>query len=86
VSAYRAGAAASGRLSPVGAVCEMLPRLEVPRPIDHDAIEQTFLGKAADALYRAAGGWYRRATADRYATAIESRIADLSPTAILARL
>jgi hypothetical protein len=36
----------------------------IPRPIDHDAIEQTFLGKAADAFYRAGGRWYRRATAD----------------------
>jgi len=36
----------------------------IPRPIDHDAIEQTFLGKAADAFYRAEGRWYRRATAD----------------------
>ena len=36
----------------------------IPRPIDHDAIEQTFIGKAADAFYRAAGRWYRRATAD----------------------
>lgn len=36
----------------------------IPRPIDHDAIEQAFLGKAADAFYRAAGRWYHRATTD----------------------
>jgi len=36
----------------------------IPQPIDHDAIEQAFIGKAADAFYHAAGRWYRRVTMD----------------------
>ena len=36
----------------------------IPQPIDHDAIEQAFIGKAADAFYYAAGRWYRRGTSD----------------------
>lgn len=36
----------------------------VPQPFDHDAIEQSFIGKASEAFYHAAGRWYRRATTD----------------------
>jgi hypothetical protein len=36
----------------------------VPRPIDHDAINQAFLDKAAEAFYCARGRWYRQLTAD----------------------
>jgi hypothetical protein len=36
----------------------------IPQPIDHDAVEQLFVGKAAEAFYYAAGRWYRRITAD----------------------
>lgn len=36
----------------------------IPQPMDHDAIEQAFIGKAADAFYHAAGRWYRRVTTD----------------------
>ena len=36
----------------------------VPQPIDHDAIQQVFLDKAAEAFYFAAGRWYRHTTAD----------------------
>lgn len=36
----------------------------IPQPIDHDAVEQHFAGKAAEAFYYAAGRWYRQITAD----------------------
>jgi hypothetical protein len=36
----------------------------IPQPIDHDAIEQLIVGKAAEAMYYAAGRWYRKVTAD----------------------
>jgi hypothetical protein len=36
----------------------------IPQPIDHDAIEDIFEGKAADAFYYAAGRWYRQVTAN----------------------
>jgi hypothetical protein len=36
----------------------------IPQPIDHDAIEQVFLDKAAEAFYYAGGRWYRQITAD----------------------
>jgi hypothetical protein len=36
----------------------------IPQPIDHDAIEQAFIGKAAEAFYHVAGRWYRQVTAD----------------------
>jgi hypothetical protein len=36
----------------------------IPQPIDHDAIEQIFMDKAADAFYLAAGRLYRQVTAD----------------------
>lgn len=36
----------------------------IPQPIDHDAIEDVFLGKSAEAFYHAAGRWYRQLTAD----------------------
>ena len=36
----------------------------IPRPVDHDALEQVFLDKAAEAFYFAAGRWYRTFTAD----------------------
>lgn len=36
----------------------------IPQPIDHDAIEDVFLGKSAEAFYYAAGRWYRKLTAD----------------------
>lgn len=36
----------------------------IPQPIDHDAIEQFFLDKAAETFYFARGRWYRRPTAD----------------------
>ena len=36
----------------------------IPQPVDHDAIEQAFVGKAAEAFYHAAGRWYRQVTAD----------------------
>jgi hypothetical protein len=36
----------------------------IPQPVDHDAIEQVFEGKAAEAFYFAAGRWYRQVTAD----------------------
>jgi hypothetical protein len=38
--------------------------LAIPQPVDHDAIEQAFEGKAAEAFYFAAGRWYRQITAD----------------------
>jgi hypothetical protein len=37
---------------------------KIPRPIDHDAIEQAFVGKAAEAFYYVAGRVFRRVTAD----------------------
>jgi len=36
----------------------------IPQPIDHDAIEQIFVGKSAEAFYGAAGRWHRQITAD----------------------
>jgi len=36
----------------------------IPQPIDHDAIEQAFEGKAADAFYYVGGRLYRQVTAD----------------------
>jgi hypothetical protein len=36
----------------------------IPQPVDHDAIEQIFVGKGAEAFYYAAGRWHRRLTAD----------------------
>jgi hypothetical protein len=36
----------------------------IPQPIDHDAIEQVFVGKAAEAFYYVAGRLYRQITAD----------------------
>jgi hypothetical protein len=39
-------------------------RNTIPQPIDHDAIEQVFLEKAAQAFYFARGRWYRHITAD----------------------
>jgi len=36
----------------------------IPQPVDHDAIEQAFEGKAAEAFYFAAGRWHRQVTAD----------------------
>jgi len=36
----------------------------IPRPIDHDAINQAFSGKGAEAFYKARGRWYRQLTAD----------------------
>lgn len=36
----------------------------IPPPIDHDAIEQAFIEKAAEAFYYVAGRLYRRVTAD----------------------
>jgi hypothetical protein len=36
----------------------------IPQPIDHDAIEQIFVEKAAQAFYFARGRWYRHTTAD----------------------
>lgn len=36
----------------------------IPQPIDHDAIEDIFLDKSAEALYYATGRWYRQVTAD----------------------
>ena len=39
-------------------------RHSIPQPIDHDAIEQVYLEKGADAFYLARGRWYRRTTAD----------------------
>lgn len=39
-------------------------RNRIPQPIDHDAIEQDFLEKTAEAFYFARGRWYRRITAD----------------------
>lgn len=36
----------------------------IPQPVDHDAIEQIFLGKGAEGFYYAARRWYRRITAD----------------------
>ena len=36
----------------------------IPQPVDHDAIEQLFLGKAAEAFYCAAGRWYHQVTTD----------------------
>lgn len=37
---------------------------KIPQPIDHDAIEQVFLEKGAQAFYFARGRWYRQITAD----------------------
>jgi hypothetical protein len=36
----------------------------IPQPVDHDGIEQIFVGKGAEAFYDAAGRWHRRVTAD----------------------
>jgi hypothetical protein len=36
----------------------------IPRPIDHDAINESFEGKGASAYYYAHGRWYRQITAD----------------------
>lgn len=36
----------------------------IPQPVDHDAIEQVFTGKAAEAFYYVAGHLYRHVTAD----------------------
>lgn len=36
----------------------------IPQPLDHDAIEQAFVGKSAEAFYFAGGRWYRQITAD----------------------
>jgi len=36
----------------------------IPQPVDHDAIEQPFVGKSAEAFYFAAGRWHRQITAD----------------------
>lgn len=36
----------------------------IPQPIDHDAIEQLFEDKGAEAFYFARGVWYRRLTGD----------------------
>jgi len=36
----------------------------IPQPVDHDAIEQAFVGKSAEAFYFAGGRWYRQITAD----------------------
>lgn len=36
----------------------------IPQPIDHDAIEERFVGKAAEAFYYAGGRVYRQLTAD----------------------
>lgn len=36
----------------------------IPQPVDHDAIEQVFEGKGAEAFYFSAGRWYRQVTAD----------------------
>ena len=39
-------------------------RNRIPQPIDHDAIEQTFVEKASQAFYFARGRWYRQVTGD----------------------
>jgi hypothetical protein len=36
----------------------------IPQPVDHDAIEQVFVGKGAEAFYYAGGRWHRRVTGD----------------------
>ena len=36
----------------------------MPQPIDHDAIEQVFIEKAAEAFYYVAGRLYRQVTAE----------------------
>lgn len=36
----------------------------IPQPVDHDAIEQVIVGKAAEAFYYASGRIYRHVTAD----------------------
>ena len=36
----------------------------IPQPIDHDAIEDEFLDKAAETFYFAKGRWYRQVTAE----------------------
>jgi hypothetical protein len=36
----------------------------LPQPIDHDAINQAFSGKGAEAFYRARGRWFRQVTSD----------------------
>ena len=36
----------------------------IPQPVDHDAIEDIFEDKGAEAFYYAAGRWYRQVTAD----------------------
>jgi hypothetical protein len=36
----------------------------IPQPVDHDALSQVFLEKAAEAFYFTAGRWYRQLTAD----------------------
>ena len=39
-------------------------RHRIPQPIDHDAIEQSFIEKASQAFYFARCRWYRQVTAD----------------------
>jgi hypothetical protein len=39
-------------------------RRPIPRPIDHDALQQAFAGKGAEAFYFTRGRWYRQITAD----------------------
>ena len=39
-------------------------RNPIPRPIDHDAIDDVFLEKATQSFYCVAGRWYRQITAD----------------------
>jgi len=39
-------------------------RRPIPQPIDHDAIQQAFVEKYAEAFYQAAGRWYKRLIAD----------------------
>ncbi|HSC30608.1 MAG TPA: hypothetical protein VLD17_02705 [Gemmatimonadaceae bacterium] len=36
----------------------------IPQPLDHDAIEQAFIGRAAEAFYYVAGRLHRQVTAD----------------------
>jgi len=39
-------------------------RRPIPQPIDHDALQQSFVDKFSEAFYFAAGRWHKQITAD----------------------
>ena len=48
----------------IGAWRTDVDRRAIPQPVNHDAIEQIFLGKGAEGFYYARRWWYRQITAD----------------------